>query len=135
MYGIVVFKGTFWTGGISVKKLLASMVLLVLLMLPVSAVGASALEAKPGETCPWCGKGTMVYCKTEYTPWAYVDRQLCVHGDPLWVDKIEERTVIEVYHCSNEACNIYNDGVVRNESERLHCIEYKTERQNVHNHK
>ena len=125
------------------KKLLASVVLLILLILPVSAVGASALgkktEAKPGETCPWCGKGTMIYCKTEYTPWNIVDRQLCVHYDPWWVDAIEERTAIVTYHCSNENCDIlreiYGDDAVIDDSMRLHCIEYKTEQQVVHNHK
>lgn len=125
------------------KKLLASVVLLILLILPVSAVGASALgekmATKPGETCPWCGKGTMVYCKTEYTPWATVATALCEHGDPYWVDGIAERTAIVTYHCSNENCDIlreiYGDDAVIDDSMRLHYIEYKTERQNVHNHK
>lgn len=125
------------------KKLLASVVLLILLILPVSAVGASALgkktEAKPGETCPWCGKGTMVYCKTEEFSWEYVDRQLCVHGDPSWVDKVEERTVFEVYHCSNDSCNffrdVYGDDVAVADGIRFHCIDRKTERREVHNHK
>lgn len=125
------------------KKLLAIVVLLVLLILPVSAVGASALgekmEAKPGETCPWCGKGTMVYCKTQYTPWIRSDRQLCVHGDPWWVDAIEERMVFVSYHCSNESCDlirkVYGDDVVVEDNMKVHCVEQKSEEQAVQNHK
>lgn len=114
------------------KKVFASVVLLTLLVLPVSAVGASALQLKPGDTCPWCGEGTMVYCKTQYTPWETVGTTLCTHGDPWTSDAVQERQKVVSYHCSNEKCNLYDDGTIRDDSLRLHCVENETEKQTVH---